>query len=136
VKLATQWSHSTSLDAYRRSLELLRKFIILGSSLESRYLRLTSVALKGAETLALDGAACAIDLGQIETALEMLEWGRSLLLSQAGRHKTLLDYVIDSLAREFNEIGAKMEASAMGNGLEDVDPAPNWTIENAVARYF
>ena len=136
IKLAVEWSDSSSaLEAYRKSLELLRVVLITGSSLESRHGRLTSRALKETQNLAVDGAACAIDSGKVEMALEMLEQGRSLLLTEAGRYRTPVDGLDDTLAAEFRDISMKMEASAMTAGIQNVDPSSNQTTEDAVAAY-
>ena len=70
VVLSIEWSHASSLDAYRKSLELLQVVISTGSSLGPLYHRLTSaVRLKGTQDLAVDAAACAIRAGRIEMAL-------------------------------------------------------------------
>ena len=132
VNLATRWSHPSSLDAYRKSLELLEVVIATGRSLETRHLRLTSD--KETQTLAVDAAACAIGLDQVEMALEMLEQGRSLLFNQAGRYRTPIDGLEDTLTEEFRAISARMEVKAMDT-LGDVDPGPNRTMEDVVAVY-
>ena len=134
VNLSAQWSHPSELDAYRKSLELLQVFISTGRSLESVHHRLTSnVRLKATRHLAVDAAACAIREGRIEMALELLEQGRSLLLTQAGRYRTPVDDLDDTLADEFREISAKMEASAMTTGLENVDRSSNLITQDRVA---
>ena len=134
VDLSTQWSHPSELDAYRKSLELMQILISTGSSLQSVHYRLTSTRkLKGTQHLAVDAAACAIRQGRIEMALELLEQGRSLLLTQAGRYRTPVDDLDDTLANEFRVISAKMEASAMATRLEDVDRFSNPTTQDKVA---
>ena len=133
VDLASKWAHPSSLEAYRRSLELLQLVLAAGNSLESRHLRLTSVALEGTQNLAVDGAASAIGLGRVEMALELLEQGRSLLLTQAGRYRTAVDNIEDTLAHEFRAISAKMENSAMNTKLEDINRAFDWATEDVVA---
>ncbi len=133
VDLATRWSRPSSLEAYSKSLELLEILIATGRSLESRHLRLTSKAIRKSQTLAVDSAACAISLGYIEMAVEMLEQGRSLLLNQAGRYRTPVDGLEDTLAEEFRAISARMEGWAMNNRPVDVDQGPNWA--DVVAGY-
>ena len=134
VELSVLWSHPSSLDAYRKSLELLQVLISTGSSLESLHYRLTSnVQLKGTRHLAVDAAACAVREGHIEMALELLEQGRSLLLTRAGRYRTPVNDLDDTLAGEFRAISAKMEASAMTTGLHNVYPSSNPTAQDGVA---
>lgn len=103
--------------------------------MESRHLHLTSNEFQETQTLAVDAAACAINLDHVEMALEMLEQGRSLLLNQAGRYRTVVDGLEDSLADEFRAISTKMEMSAMNTGLDDVNPKPNRRTEDAIAKY-
>jgi hypothetical protein len=136
VDLSIQWSHISSLNAYRKSLELLQIVISTGSSLESVHYRLTSTAtLEGTQHLAVDAAACAIREGCIEMALELLEQGRSLLLTQAGRYRTPVDDLDDTLADEFRAISAKMEASTMKSRLENVDSSSSTAAQDEVAMY-
>ncbi len=129
------------MEAYRASLEVLQIFLVGGSSLESRHQRLTyhaPLGVKvGTETLAVDGAACAIGFGQIETALEILEQGRSFLLTQAGRYRTHVDDLEAThpkLAHKFQRLSAKMETSSMSTVPQDSD-APLPGVEDAVALY-
>ena len=134
VSLSIQWSHPSTLDAYCKSLELLQVLISTGSSLESLHYRLTStISLKGTRNLAVDAAACAIRERRIEMALELLEQGRSLLLTQAGRYRTPVDDLEDTLANEFRAISAKMEASAMTTTLQNVDSSSDPTTQDRVA---
>ncbi len=136
VDRSIEWAHPSSLDAYRKSLELLQVVISAGRSLESLHHRLTStVTLKWTEHLAVDAAACAIREGRIEMALELLEQGRNLLLTQVGRYRTPVDDLEDTLADEFRTISGKMEASAMTTRLQDIDPISNPTTQDRVAVY-
>ena len=133
VDISIQWSHPSKLDAYRKSLELLQVLISTGSSLESVHYRLISnLSLSKARDLAVDAAACAIREDRVEMALELLEQGRSLLLTQAGRYRTPVDDLETTLADEFREISAKMEASAMTTTLENVDSSSNPTTQDRV----
>ena len=136
VDLSIQWSHASKLDAYRKSLELLQILIATGSSLEAVHYRLTSTAiLKETRHLAVDAAACAIGEGPIETGLELLEQGRSILLTQAGRYRTPVDDLEDTLAYEFRAISAKMEASAMTTTLPIVESSSTPITQDRVATY-
>ncbi len=83
----------------------------------------------------MDAAACAIRESRIEMALELLEQGRSLLLTQAGRYRTPVDDLESTLAEEFRVISAKMEASAMTSRLQNVEPSSNPTAQDRVAVY-
>lgn len=133
MTFATAWSHPSSLAAYCKSLELLDVLLATGRSLESRHLRLASSALKRTQSLAVNGAAHAIGLGCVELAIEMLEQGRSVLLTQAGKYRTQVDGLEDSLANAFRAVSVKMEASAMNTGLRATDATSHQTSEDAVA---
>ena len=136
VDLSIRKSHSSSLDAYRKSLELLQVLISTGSTLESLHYRLTSsIRLRRIHHLAVDAAACATREGRVEMALELLEQGRSLLLTQAGRYRTPVDDLEGTLADKFRAISAKMEASALASGRQSVDSSSNPRIQDEVAMY-
>jgi hypothetical protein len=136
VYRAIEWSHPSELDAYRRYLELLQALVSTGSSLESTHYRITSTArLKHHGHMVADAAACAIREGRTELALEFLEQGRSLLLTQAGRYRTPVDELEGPLADEFRTISSKMEASAMTSRLQDVDRSSHPPTQDRVAVY-
>jgi hypothetical protein len=136
VDFSLQWSDPSCLAAYRKSFDVLQVIISTGSSLESVHHRLTStVTLKETRHLAVDAAACAIREGRLEMALELLEQGRSLLLTQAGRYRTPVDDLEDTLADEFKAMSAKMEASVMTTRLQNVDRFSSSTMEDGVAVY-
>jgi hypothetical protein len=136
VDLSIQRPHPSCLRAYCTSLELLQVLISTGSSLESVHYRLTStITLKRTRHLAVDAAAYAIREGHVEMALELLEQGRSLLLTQAGRYRTPVDHLDDELANEFRAISAKMEASAMATRMQNANPTSNPATHDAVAMY-
>ena len=138
VDLSIQWSHPSSLDAYRKSLELLQVLVFTGSSLESLHYRLSSaVRLKGTRYLAVDAAACAIREGRVEIALELLEQGRSLLLTQTGRYRTPVDdleAVDPNLADEFRRNSVLIERSILMGGQPSNSMNPP-VIDDPVARY-
>ena len=136
VDLSIRWSHPSSLNAYRKALELLQVLVSTGSSLESVHRHLTStIRLKETRHLAVDATACAIREGRIEMALELLEQGRSLLLTQAGRYRTPVDDLDNTLADDFRAVSAKMEASTMTTRLPNVDRPSNPTKQDRVAVY-
>ena len=137
ASIATGWSHSSSTDAYRTAFELLEVILANTRSLELRYLRLTSASIRRTKNLAADAAACAIRFDDIETALEILEQGRSLLFTQVGRYRTQVDdleAVQPTLAYEFKTISTKMEASSMNIGRQDGNLATG-QVEDVVAAY-
>ncbi|KAG8927516.1 hypothetical protein FRC02_008088 [Tulasnella sp. 418] len=98
------------LLAYRKCLELGDRYILVRSSVRSRLKLLSSLSHSGAT----DAAACAIGLGEVSTAVELLEQGRTLLWSQLGRYRTSLDALQEvdkDLAVKFESLSRKIESS-------------------------
>ncbi len=117
VAVAVKWSDESAIEAYRTALRLLEIILATHRSMEIQY-ELMSSPDEGSQTrsLAVDGAACAIARGQIGPAVEMLEQGRSMLLTQAGRYRTEVDDLQAQhagFAEEFRTISLAMEASVM-----------------------
>ncbi len=132
VRTAEKWSDSTSVQAYRTTFEVLENLLASGRSLESRHLRLGYSEAEGTRNIAVEGTARAISLGNIELALELLEQGRSVLLTQAGRYRTQVDdleTVLPRLAHKFRMISTEMEASTMRTGQQE----PFETTDDVVA---
>ncbi|KAF8509622.1 CHAT domain-containing protein [Gautieria morchelliformis] len=77
-------SHDSALDAYQAAIELLPRLAMLSLDLSSRQQALTS----GTDGLACAAAACAIESGQFERAVELLEEGRAVFWSQALQLRT------------------------------------------------
>ena len=136
VDVTVKWADRSALKAYHATIGLLDTILASGRSLESRHRRLASVEAGRTQTLAVDGAACAIGSGEVELAIEMLEQGRSVLLTQAGRYRTRVDELEAThpgLASQFRSISAMMDASAMDRGQRNPDLAPNGTTRDVVA---
>ena len=113
VAAAGKWSDPSEIEAYRISLGLIQTILADNSSLQLRHTRLTSRQLARSQTLAVDAAACAISNDRPELAVELLEQGRAVLLTQAGHYRTRVDELeaIDSnLAGEFRKASREMEA--------------------------
>jgi hypothetical protein len=124
ASVASKWADPSAIEAYRTSLQLLEMVLAGMRSLGARHLRLTSEEIAGSRILARNAAAFAIERGEVELALEMLEQGRGVLLMQAGRFRTPiqdLETVDSQLASEFQAISKQMEASVM----ESRPPAGN-----------
>ena len=84
-RAAKTWSHHAdsrhklALDAYQAAINLLPRLAMLGLNLQSCHEALTS----GTDGLARNAAACAIQSGQYDKAIELLEEGRTIFWSQA-----------------------------------------------------
>ncbi|KAG8950980.1 hypothetical protein FRC03_012673 [Tulasnella sp. 419] len=110
---ASQLDVSSLLPGYKKCLKLADRYLLVKSSiLARRRLALPQMPL----SLASDAASCAIEAGQIETAVEFLEQGRTLLWTQMGRYRTSLDslrFVDPGLAGRLEQLNRELETSSM-----------------------
>jgi hypothetical protein len=115
---ARQWamtSHvygdiASALDGYRTALKLLPKVAWLGLDTHSHQARLK---LEKLEDLGCLAATCAIHLGCLEEAVELLDLGRSVFWQQAGSLRSDLETLKDSepeLATELQRVGHQLDA--------------------------
>jgi hypothetical protein len=108
-----------ALKAYSIAGLLLPRLIWFGQSVASRQRSLTSKPAN----LASDAAACAISLGFLERAVELLDHGRSIFWSQAMDIRTnLIDFKnLDAgLAIEFENVARTLDRGA----FQDQEPIP------------
>jgi hypothetical protein len=113
VAAAGKWSDPSEIEAYRICLGLIETIVAGDSSLQLRHTRLASRELASSQNIAVDAAACAISTDRPELAVELLEQGRAVLLTQAGHYRTRVDELeaIDpNLAGEFRKTSREMEA--------------------------
>ncbi len=137
VDVAIGWSDPSALEAYRVALELLETVLASGRSMESRHQRITSARTRKTDNLAVDGAALALDSGEIEMAVELLEQGRSILLTQAGKYRTRVDdlrAINPSLADEFVSTSEMMKNSVMPSGNDEFETPSLMGFDDTVAR--
>ncbi|KAF8196335.1 CHAT domain-containing protein [Mycena galopus ATCC 62051] len=110
--VATQHSHSSSLDAFRKAIDLLPQLAAFHLDLTSRQKILT----RGTVTsLASDSAACAIDLNAYNVAVEFLEASRSIFWAQAMHLRTplyRLKTVSPTLASRLEELSRQLEVAS------------------------
>ncbi|KAF8573965.1 hypothetical protein K439DRAFT_1665620 [Ramaria rubella] len=70
--------HSSTILAYREALNLLHRCLIATPTADLQHRLLASHTL----SLPLDAAFCAIEAGQLQTAVELLDHGRAILCTQ------------------------------------------------------
>ncbi|KAJ7778945.1 CHAT domain-containing protein [Mycena metata] len=119
---ATAWSreadrvgHKSALVAYRFAVGLLPQLAMLGLDIHARRSALGSRPARG---LASNAANCAIRVGNMNLAVELLEGGRSVFWSQALRIRVPLDNLGRShpkLAAEAKDILARLEEGSHSN---------------------
>ncbi|KAG8960837.1 hypothetical protein FRC03_006080 [Tulasnella sp. 419] len=97
--------------AYKTCLDLANQYLLMRPSVVSRHQLLARVP----RSIGCDAAACAIGMGQVTTAVELLEQGKTLLWSQIGRYRTPLDKlqkVNRGLAYRFKQLSQQLDESA------------------------
>lgn len=115
IRFARERTHPSALEAYSTALDLLQTIVTAGKTLDSRHERL----LDRTKSLASDAAALAIEQRQLETAVELLEQGRGILLGQLGRYQTPLERLPvggNQLPDEFMRLSSELETSIASGG--------------------
>jgi tetratricopeptide (TPR) repeat protein len=107
----------SALDAYRTVLELLPKVAWLGLDTHSRQDWLLQAKSENMGCLA---ATCAIQLGHLEEAVELLDLGRSVFWQQASLLRSDLDMLIKEepeLAKELERVGQQLDTGNFSDPL-------------------
>ncbi|KAG0697483.1 hypothetical protein DFH29DRAFT_1021985 [Suillus ampliporus] len=87
VRHADQFTHGTELEAYATSIQLLDAYMSATASVSSRH----DIMKDFPSTLAVDAGSCALRLGDVCHAVELLEQGRTLIWTQErGDHAQAL----------------------------------------------
>ncbi|KAJ7175283.1 CHAT domain-containing protein [Mycena filopes] len=120
---ALQWSgasrskqHPSTIQAYSCSLRLLEKWMIVNPEVEAQHRFLA--ADQSRYTIACDGASAAIDFGDLESAVELLEHGRTVLWSRLQGYRQSMDelQLQDSeLADRFKSLSQELEGLSLGS---------------------
>ncbi|KAG1800343.1 CHAT domain-containing protein [Suillus plorans] len=84
---ASEHLHSTQLEAYATSMQLLDAYVSVTASVSSRH----NAMKEFPSTLAVDAASCALRSGDVRRAVELLEQGRTIIWTQMARLRTPLD---------------------------------------------
>jgi CHAT domain-containing protein len=135
---ARQWakiSHiysdlQSALEGYRTALELLPKVVWLGLDTPSRQAHLLH---EKSEDLGSLAATCAIQLGNFEAAVELLDLSRSLFWQQAVSLRSDLELLRaedPELAKELQRVGHQLDAdnfthSLLTTGNESISHDPH-----------
>ncbi|KAG8912122.1 hypothetical protein FRC02_006155 [Tulasnella sp. 418] len=107
------------------------QFLLLRPSLTSRHQLHREIP----QDTVLDAAATAIECGEVETAVEFLEQGRTLLWSQMNRYRTPLDELQRAhpkLATDFTRLSQLLENSATSGITRELC---KMTLEEETRRY-
>ncbi|PBK97702.1 TPR-like protein [Armillaria gallica] len=106
---AHNYKHPSALTAYRTALVLVERCLVTRTTVELQREFLARSETKNLPALA---AACAIELGALKDAVEMLEQGRGLLWSKLRDYRSPLEAihrVSPELADTFKEISLQLE---------------------------
>ncbi|KAF8522391.1 CHAT domain-containing protein [Gautieria morchelliformis] len=112
-------THDSALDAYQAAIELLPRLAMLSLDLSSRQQALTSFT----DGLACAAATCAIQSGEFERAVELLEEGRAVFWSQALQLRTPmtdLREVAPGLEETLRDISHALEQGSLRDVSWDV----------------
>lgn len=121
IKEAEVHKHPSALDAHQIALNMFDRHVTTKPSVESRH----RIVREYAASLAVDAASCALRLGLVTLAVEMLEHGRGILWTYLGRFRTPLDDLQSAgehgcqLASEFVRLGSLLEDAACGAVTEE-----------------
>ncbi|KAJ7719928.1 CHAT domain-containing protein [Mycena metata] len=117
---ALQWTaasryqqHPSTIRAYSCALSLLEKWMIVNPEVEAQH---RFLATDQSRYLACDGASAAIERGDLEAAVELLEHGRTVLWSRLQGYRQSLDELrlIDSdLAERFESLSKELESLSL-----------------------
>ncbi|KIJ64030.1 hypothetical protein HYDPIDRAFT_28924 [Hydnomerulius pinastri MD-312] len=114
VRYAEEHKHTSALDAYAQSLQLLDSHISSTSSVSSRH----QARKDFPSDLSVNAASCALRQGDVCRAVELLEQGRALHWTQIARFRTSLDNLhsrdprAEELVKQFRDVSDRLNRSA------------------------
>ena len=114
VAKAREYHNSSVISAYAASLSLLTRFLIINPSVELQHKSFRSNAIIP-KTLASDAAAAAVEAGQLGTAVEFLEQGRTILWSEMRNFRPPLEQLREvntEYADQLQDLTAQLEHQA------------------------
>ena len=121
VQDARRYKHSSILNAYSTALTCLDRSVTVTPTVQSWQKSLAKVP----RSLASDAASSAIEADHLETAVELLEQGRTMLWSKMRGYRHSLDKLRDvngNLANEFDRVSRELEHRAISSDVDSVLP--------------
>ncbi|KAG1746243.1 CHAT domain-containing protein [Suillus occidentalis] len=113
---AENYQHASALEAYRMCFELFDNHVMTRSSITSR--REAATAFRGARSLPVGAASCAIRRENLRQAVELLEQGRGQQWSLASRFRTPvedLESANPKLAHVYMELSMRVSNAAQSS---------------------
>lgn len=111
TKAAEKYKHPSVLLAYSSTLSLLQQSLLINPTIESQ----RDFLIHLPKSLACDACACAIESGEIEKAVELLELGRVILWNRMRGYRHTMDGLRKShptLVSKFENLCASLERLA------------------------
>ncbi|KAG1807520.1 CHAT domain-containing protein [Suillus subaureus] len=122
--------HESALEAYQVYLELFDNHMMTRSSIISR--RDAATTFRGAQSLPVDAASCAIRRNDLQRAVELEEQGRGQQWSLASRLRTPLDDLKSAslpLANKLSELSKRLSDAQGSTGSADRAAADRVAVE-------
>ncbi|KAG2099228.1 CHAT domain-containing protein [Suillus discolor] len=113
---AEVYQHESALEAYQVCFELFDSHVMTRSSIISR--REAATAVRGAQSLPVDAASCAIRRDNLRHAVELAEQGRGQQWSLASRLRNPvedLESANPALARNYLELSKRVSDAAQSS---------------------
>ncbi|KAG0694586.1 CHAT domain-containing protein [Suillus ampliporus] len=117
VHRAGEYTHSTLLEAYATSMNLLDVYMSATASVSSRHDAMKVFP----STLAADAASCALRSGDLRRAVELLEQGRTLIWTQMARFRTPIDSLQErgdhaqALMKKFRDLSSLLDTPSVNH---------------------
>lgn len=122
ISVARRHSHESIVQSYSTCLTFLQRCTLATPNISLQH----DTLARAPKSLASDAAAYAIQDDDLETAIELLEQGRSILWSRLSGYRLPLEKLRRAngeLAREVEKIGRKLESmAAVSYTLPEGDP--------------
>jgi hypothetical protein len=110
---------SSALDGYRTALEILPKVAWLGLDTTSRQ---DILYFERSESLGCNSAACAIRMGRLAEAVELLDLSKSVFWQQASSLRSDFEKLKDrkpQLAEELEDVGWQLDRESFAVSIND-----------------
>ncbi|KAF8155885.1 CHAT domain-containing protein [Crassisporium funariophilum] len=126
ITKARPQNHSSVIDGHFRLLTLLEQWLMIHPSMEAQQAFLSKIP----QLLAMDTASNAIESGNLEIAVQLLEHGRAIMWSRLRGYRHPLDRlreINESLAKEFETLSLQLEnhSTTIANRDSDTNhPSP------------
>jgi hypothetical protein len=124
IKAAEKYKHPSVLLAYSFTLSLLQQSLLVNPTIETQ----RDFLIHLPKSLACDACACAIESGNIEKAVELLELGRVILWNRMRGYRHTMDGLRKShpfLVSKFESLSASLERLATSSETGQILASPH-----------